>query len=131
MTTTIEEAAREAVRKEYLCEKCAWKDNCDFCGGENTAFDCCECPADSYEDGFKAGANYVYGLPLASRLTSEEKERVRANYDDAKYIHSRCIGTMSKNHIADLHNEYNKGLNMGIMIVLKHLFGADFFKKEE
>ncbi len=54
MTKTIEEAARKAVRKEYLCEKCAWKGNCDFCGGENTAFDCCECPADSYEDGFKS-----------------------------------------------------------------------------
>ena len=53
MNKTIEEAAKEAVRKEYLCEKCAWKENCDLCGGENTAFDCCECPADSYEDGYK------------------------------------------------------------------------------
>lgn len=57
----IVEAAREAVRKEYFCEKCAWKDECDLCGGENTAFDCCECPADSYEDGFKAGANFALG----------------------------------------------------------------------
>lgn len=80
MSNTIEEAAREAVRKEYLCESCAWKEKCDFCGGENTAFDCCEYPADSYEDGFKGGANYVYGLPLASRLTTEEKERVRKEY---------------------------------------------------
>lgn len=61
MTKTIEEAAKEAVRKEYLCEKCAWKDDCDFYGGENTAFDCCECPADSYEDGFKAGAKFALG----------------------------------------------------------------------
>lgn len=77
MTKTIEEAAKEAVRKEYICEKCAWKDNCDFCGGENTAFDCCECPADSYEDGFKAGATHIMSLPLASRMTAGEKERVR------------------------------------------------------
>lgn len=75
--------------------------------------------------------NHIFSLPLASRLTSEEKERVRANYADAKDIHLRCVGTMSKNHIADLHNEYNKGLNMGIMIVLKHLFGSDFFKEGE
>lgn len=80
MSKTIEEAAKEAVRKEYLCESCAYKDDCDLCGGENTAFDCCECPADSYEDGFKAGANYVYGLPLSQRLTAEEKERVREEY---------------------------------------------------
>ncbi len=57
----IEKAADEAIRKEYLCERCAWKDNCDHCGGSNTAFDCCECPADSYEDGFKAGANFALG----------------------------------------------------------------------
>ena len=61
MSKTIKEAAKEAVRKEYLCEKCAWKDDCDFYGGENTAFDCCECPADSYEDGFKAGAKFALG----------------------------------------------------------------------
>ena len=57
----IEKEAREAVRKEYLCESCAWKNDCDLCGGENTAFDCCECPADSFEDGFKAGANFALG----------------------------------------------------------------------
>ncbi len=57
----VEKGVREAVRKEYLCEKCEWKNDCDLCGGENTAFDCCECPADSYEDGFKAGANFALG----------------------------------------------------------------------
>lgn len=82
-------------------------------------------------DAYKASGERIMSLPLASRLTAEEKERVKANYADAKDIHLRCVGTMSKNHIADLHNEHNKGLNMGIMIVLKHLFGADFFKKGE
>lgn len=76
-------------------------------------------------------ANEFLAQPLAQRLTTEEKERVKGNYADAKDIHSRCIGTMSKNHIADLHNEYNKGLNMGIMIALKYLFGSDFFKEGE
>lgn len=76
-------------------------------------------------------ANEFLAQPLSSRMTAEEKERVRANYADAKDIHLRCVGTMSKNHIADLHNEYNKGLNMGIMIVLKHLFGKDLFKEGE
>ena len=86
MTKTIEEAAREAVRKEYLCEKCAWKDDCDLCGGENTAFDCCECPADSYEDGFKAGADHILSLPLSQRLTDEERERVRRIYKELKRL---------------------------------------------
>lgn len=114
MTKTIEEAARETVRKEYLCEKCAWKENCDFCGGENTAFDCCECPADSYEDGFKAGANYVYGLPLSSRLTEAEKERVRKEYANT------------------YPNDIDCGVeNMLIQGVLERIFGSDFFKEGE
>lgn len=81
---TIEEAAREAVREEYLCEKCAFKDDCNFCGGENTAYDCCECPADSYEDGFKAGVNHIMSLPLCDRMTSEERDRLSAAYGHDK-----------------------------------------------
>lgn len=73
----VNKAAREAVKKEYFCESCAWKNDCyQLCGGENTAFnscespadsyedgffDCCECPVDLYEDGFKAGVNFALG----------------------------------------------------------------------
>lgn len=114
MSKTNDEAAKYAVRKDFLCEKCAWKDNCDFCGGENAAFDCCECPADSYEDGFKACANYVYGLPLASRLTAKEKERVRKEYADT------------------YPNDIDCGVaNILIQGVLERIFGKDFFKEEE
>ena len=112
MIKSIDEAAKEAVRKEYLCEKCAWKDNCDFCGGENTAFDCCECPADSYEDGFKAGANYVYGLPLSQRLTAEEKERINKAYA-----------------YAITHIEFDE--NRAEVRLLHRIFGKDFFKEGE
>lgn len=119
MTKTIEEAAREAVRKEYFCESCAWKNDCDLCGGENTSFDCCECPADSYEDGFKAGANHVYGLPLASRLTAEEKERVRKLYkrmsSDAQHSDTYdCIPA------SDMDNA---------MEGLERIFGSELFKE--
>ena len=121
MTKTIEEAANEAVRKEYLCEKCAWKDNCDFCGGENTAFDCCECPADSYEDGFKAGANYVYGLTLASRLTAEEKERVRRMYKELKSLYAE-----HKDSVFRWAEAYKRQYEL-----LESIFGSDFFKEGE
>lgn len=111
MNKTIEEAAKEAVRKEYFCESCAYKNDCDLCGGENTAFDCCECPADSYEDGFKAGANHVYGLPLSQRLTAEEKEWVRKEYANT------------------YPNDIDCGVeNMLIQGVLERIFGADFFQ---
>ena len=118
MTTTIEEAAKEAVRKEYLCEKCAWKENCDFCGGENTAFDCCECPGDSYEDGFKAGANYVYELPLSSRLTPEEKERVRRIYEADKRLCEEAKDSVFR------WSEIYKGRYK----LLESIFGKDFFQ---
>lgn len=112
MSKTIEELASEYYLNEVI--------NGDTCDDKEGWTDC-----------FVSGAEALMQLSLAQRLTAEEKERVRANYADAKDIHLRCVETMSKNHIADLHNEYNKGLNMGIMIVLKHLFGADFFKEGE
>lgn len=121
MTRTIEEAAREAVRKEYLCEKCAWKDNCDFCRGVNTPFDCCECSADSYEDGFKAGVNYVYGLPLAQRLTAEEKERVRRIYETDKHLYKEAKDSVFR------WSEIYKGRYK----LLEAIFGKDFFKEGE
>lgn len=82
MSKTIEEAAREATRKEYFCESCAYKGDCDLCGGQNTAFDCCECPADSYEDGFKAGASHALSLPLSQRLTDEERDWIKKIHED-------------------------------------------------
>lgn len=80
MNKAIEEAARETTRKEYFCESCVYKDDCDLCGGQNTSFDCCECSADSYEDGFKTGTEHVLSLPLSQRLTDEEREKMRKLY---------------------------------------------------
>lgn len=119
MTKTIEDAAREAVRKEYLCEKCAWKDDCDLCGGENTAFDCCECPADSYEDGFKAGAAHIMSLPLASRMTKEEKERMRK------------IRDMYYNKWREHPNEATEAVYCAIKETLESIFGKELFKEGE
>lgn len=69
---------------------------------------------DKHEDGFKAGTNYVYDLPLSGRLTADEKERVRKEYADT------CP------------NDIDCGIeNMLIQDVLKRIFGADFFKEEE
>lgn len=124
MTETIKEAAREAVRKEYLCEKCAWKDNCDFCRGVNTPFDCCECSADSYEDGFKAGVNYVYGLPLAQRLTAEEKERIKGYYSEAQ-------GWLDEKTSFENPNEQLRICAVAIQDRLEGIFDADFFKEGE
>ena len=121
MGKTIEELA-----KQYAEDMCPVG---DYCGGVYDEQRNSDLPI--YTDDAKSVLEWLFAKPLAQRLTAEEKERVKGNYADAKDIHSRCIGTMSKNHIADLHNEYNKGLNMGIMIALKYLFGTDFFKERE
>lgn len=83
------------------------------------------------EKAIQFGIDLHTSLPLSQRLTDEERERIKANYADAKDIHARCVGTMRKNHIADFHNEYTKGLNMGIMIALKYIFGKELFGEGE
>ena len=113
MTKKIEEAAKEFVANYYELEEY----------GDEVS----DIEIDNSEECFIAGAEHVLSLPLSQRLTDEERERIKANYADAKDIHARCVGTMCKNHIADLHNEYNKGLNMGIIIALKHIFGKELF----
>lgn len=65
-------------------------------------------------DGSIDGAKYVYKLPLASRLTAEEKERVRKEYANT------------------YPNDIDCGVeNILIQGVLERIFGKDFFKEEE
>lgn len=118
MSKTIEEAANEYANENM------------WYPGETSYESDIIAMEDSFADAFKAGASHVLSQPLSQRLTDEEREKINANYADAKDIHARCVGTMRKNHIADLHNEYNKGLNMGIMIALKHIFGKELFGEE-
>ena len=61
MKQTVKEAAKEAIHKHYNCNgafPCSEREYCEHCGGNNTAFDCCECGADEFKDGFIAGAEW-------------------------------------------------------------------------
>lgn len=61
MKQTIKEVAREAIHKHYNCNgtyPCSEREYCEHCNGHNTAFDCCECGADEFKEGFIAGANW-------------------------------------------------------------------------
>lgn len=61
MKQTVEEAAREAIYKHYNCNgeyPCGERNYCIYCNGHNTAFDCCECGADEFKEGFIAGAEW-------------------------------------------------------------------------
>ena len=59
----IEKAAKEAVQDHFQCNgkyPCEERDYCEFCNGYNYAFDCKEdCDADSFNEGFMAGARYI------------------------------------------------------------------------
>lgn len=57
----IEEAAVCAICENYGCNgkyPCTERDYCKYGTGKNTAFDCNECGADEFNEGFIAGANW-------------------------------------------------------------------------
>lgn len=61
MKQTVEEAARDAIHAHYKCNgeyPCGERDYCEHCNGHNTAFDCCECGADEFKEGFISGAEW-------------------------------------------------------------------------
>lgn len=61
MKQTVEEAARDAIHAHYKCNgeyPCGERDYCEHYNGHNTAFDCCECGADEFKEGFISGAEW-------------------------------------------------------------------------
>lgn len=92
MTQTIEEAARAYQRESNVMMS-------NFC------------PED-IEDAFINGAEHVMSLPLASRLTPAEKERVRKEYAET------------------YPDDIDRGVtNMCIESVLERIFGTELFKE--
>lgn len=61
-------------------------------------------------DAYKASAERMMSLPLAQRLTAEEKGQIKKLY---------CAAEASK-------SDYSRGYSDAI----KRIFGADFFKEE-
>lgn len=61
MKQTVEEAEKEAIYKHYNCNgeyPRGERNYCIYCNRHNTAFDCCECGADEFKEGFIAGAEW-------------------------------------------------------------------------
>ena len=53
---TIEERAKKAIREHYNCEyPCDDYKDCVFGSGSNTSYDCGECGADDFNDGYRKG----------------------------------------------------------------------------
>lgn len=77
--------------------------------------------------------NHTFSLPLASRLTSEEKERVRKMYNDeaefALFYQKKANSCFNQQCKRDY--EASRDIAKGRAIILKRIFGADFFKEGE
>ncbi|WP_290437772.1 hypothetical protein [Muribaculum intestinale] len=72
-----------------------------------------------------------YRMPLSQRLTDEERERVRKLYIDANDKLKICLNAINYNQIAELDNECKKGINMGLILALKYIFGKELFGEGE
>ena len=117
MTKTIEEAAKDFVANYYELEEY----------GDEIS----DVEIDNSEECFIAGAEHVFSLPLSQRLTDEERERVRKLYIDANDKLKICLNAMNHNQISELDNEYKKGINMGLILALKYIFGKELFGEGE
>lgn len=72
-------------------------------------------------DAYKASAERIMSLPLASRLTAEEKERVRRIHMEYKWLYAK-----NKDSVFRWAEVYK-----GKYELLESIFGADFFKEGE
>lgn len=72
-------------------------------------------------DAYKTSAERIMSLPLASRLTAEEKERVRRIYKELKSLY-----TEHKDSVFRFAEVYK-----GKYELLESIFDTDFFKEGE
>lgn len=89
----IEKAAEIATCKEYGCSTCAWHEDCHNADGENTPFDCCECPADSFKEGYFAGAKDCLShqwVSVEDRLPDSDTMCLVSGREDLDYSGRPC-----------------------------------------
>lgn len=114
MTNTTEEIIR-TIRKGFITE--------------NRSTVCNEIPF--VADAVDYTVERVFALPLADRLTQEEKERVKVVYNEelgmAQHFHLKAKASNDiscRQHYYGLREPY-----ISRMKLLERIFGADFFKE--
>lgn len=110
MSKTIEELA-----KQYAEDMCPVG---DYCGGVYDEQRNSDLPI--YTDDAKSVLSWLFAKPLASRMTAEEKERVREEHSDNKCLIESASLSYVQREVFQKINE-----------TLESIFGADFFKEGE
>lgn len=123
MTKAIAELA-----KQYAEDMCPIG---DYCGGVYDEQRHSDLPI--YADDAKSVLSWLFGKPLASRLTPEEKERVKVIYNEelgmAQHFHAKAKASNDiscRQHYYGLREPY-----ISRMKLLERIFGSDFFKEGE
>lgn len=123
MTKMIEELARQ-----YADDMCPVG---DYCGGVYDEQRNSDLPI--YTEDAKSVLSWLFTKPLASRLTAEEKERVKVLYNEelgmAQHFHTKAKASNDiscRQHYYGLREPY-----ISRMKLLERIFGSDFFKEGE
>lgn len=123
MTKTIEELA-----KQYAEDMCPVG---DYCGGVYDEQRNSDLPI--YADDAMSVLSWLFGKPLASRLTSEEKERVRKMYkgelEFAQFYQRKANSCINQQCRMDY--EASRDIAKSRADMLESIFGSDFFKEGE
>ena len=86
-----------------------------------------------YYDDAKEVLSWLFGKPLASRLTAEEKERVRKIYEGelefASFYQRKANSCINQQCRMDY--EASRDIAKSRANMLESIFGADFFKEGE
>lgn len=114
MSKTIEELA-----KQYAEDMCPIG---DYCGGIYDEQRNSDLPI--YTDDAKSVLSWLFDKPLASRLTAEEKERVREEYAQAQ-------SWLDEKPSIDGPDSHLRVSAVAIQTSLESIFGKDFFKEGE
>lgn len=77
-----------------------------------------------------AFGNHLMEQPLSDRLTAEEREKMLNLYCESEKCHKSCSNSICNNQTVALDNEYKRGINKGVMLALKHIFGKEMFAEE-
>lgn len=123
MSKTIEELARQ-----YAEDMCPIS---DYCGGVYDEQRNSDLPI--YIDDAKSVLEWMFAKPLASRMTDEERERVKVLYNEelgmAQHFHAKAKASSDiscRQRYYGLREPY-----ISRMRLLERIFGKDFFKEGE